>query len=141
MDQYNENGFLAASAGLALVFAAMPLVAHHSMRAEYDMSQVITIQGVVNKIEWMNPHARFYIDVLDAAGSTVRWEVELGSPNGLVRSGWTRDTIKPGDRITVDVSVAKNGGHLACARAITLADGRVMMGPTKDWDGQPFLKQ
>jgi hypothetical protein len=134
--------FAAAVAGLALLFAAMPLAAHHSMRAEYDMSKVVTIQGTVTKIEWMNPHARFYIDVLDAAGSTVQWGVELGSPNTLMKKeGWTRDTLKPGDRITVDLSLAKNGAHLACARAITLADGRVMVGPTKDWDGQPFLRQ
>jgi hypothetical protein len=133
-----KYGFVAA--GLVLAFAAMPLAAHHSMRAEYDMSKVVTIQGVVTKIEWMNPHARFFLDVPDAAGTTIKWEVELGSPNGLMRERWTRDTIKQGYRITVDVSLAKNGAHLACARTITLADGRVMMGPTTDWGGQPFDK-
>lgn len=127
-------------AGLALALAAMPLVAHHSMRAEYDLSKVVTMQGVVTKIEWMNPHARVYLDVKGAAGGTVNWEIEFGSPNGLMREGLTKNDFKTGDRITVDISLAKNGGHLACARAITLADGRVMMGPTKDWDGQPFDK-
>jgi len=133
--------FVAAVVGLVLAFAAMPLAAHHSMRAEYDMSKVVTIQGVVTKIEWMNPHARFYISVLGATGGTDEWEVELGSPNVLMKESWTRDTIKTGDRITVDISLAKEGAHLACARAIMLADGRVLTGPAKDWDGQPFLKQ
>jgi hypothetical protein len=131
--------FVAAAA--PLLFAVMPSLAHHSMRAEYEMSKVITIQGVVTKIEWVNPHARFYLDVMSATGDSVNWELELGSPNGLRGSGWTRDTVKLGDRITVDVSVAKNNAHLACARAITLADGRILTGPAKDWDGQPFDKQ
>ena len=130
-----------ASVGLVLVFAAMPLPAHHSMRAEYDLSKAITIQGVVTKLEWMNPHVRVYLDVKSAAGQVVNREIELGgAPNSLQRAGWSRDDFKLGNQITVDISLAKNGGHLACARAITLADGRVMQGPTKDWDGQPLDK-
>jgi hypothetical protein len=131
--------FLVAVVGLAIALGAMPLLAHHAMRAEYDLSKVTAIQGVVTKIEWMNPHARIYVDAIDATtANAVNWELELGSPNGLMQQGWTRDTIKPGDRIKVDVSLAKTGGHLACVRAITLADGRAFVGPTKDWDGQPF---
>jgi hypothetical protein len=125
---------------LVFLFAAMPLVAHHSMRAEYDMTKVITIQGVVTRTEWINPHARFFMEVTDAKGDSVNWELELGSPNGLMREGYTRSTIKPGDRISVDVSLAKNSSHLGCARAITLMDGRVIKGATRDWDGQPFEK-
>ncbi|HEY1758166.1 MAG TPA: DUF6152 family protein [Bryobacteraceae bacterium] len=109
-----------------LVFVAMPLAAHHSTAAEYDLSRVTIIQGVVTKVEWLNPHARFWLDVEGAAGSTIQWNVEMGSPNGLMRLGWTRSTIKPGDRITVDVSPAKDGTHHANARSVTLADGRVM---------------
>jgi hypothetical protein len=127
-------------AGLALALAAMPLAAHHSMRGEYDLSKVITIQGVVTKREWMNPHARFYLEVTDAIGSAVIWELELGSPNGLMRQGWGKDTIKSGDRITADVSLAKNGAHIACVRVVTLADGRVPNGSYQGL-GRPAFRQ
>ena len=113
-------------ARVILLFAAVPLFGHHSTAAEYDLNKVVTIQGVVAKVEWMNPHARFWLDVKDAAGGTTQWEVEMGSPNGLMRLGWTRSTIKPEDVITVDVSVAKDGSHHANARSVTLADGQVM---------------
>ncbi len=112
---------LAASLGL---LAAIPVLAHHSFAAEYDANKPITLTGTVTKVEWTNPHARFYLDAKDADGKVTAWELELGSPNGLMRKGWTRNSLKPGDTVTVDGYSAKDGSHLANSRSITLGDGR-----------------
>ena len=85
-----------------LIMAAVPMLAHHSFSAEYDRSQPIQLKGTVTKVEWMNPHARFYLDVKDdASGKVTNWEFELGSPNGLMRQGWTRNSLKVGDVVEV----------------------------------------
>ena len=101
-------------------------LAHHSFAAEYDAQKPITLTGAVTKVEWMNPHARFYLDVKDDAGQVTNWEFELGSPNGLMRRGWTRNSMKIGDVITVNGSLAKDGSKLANARTVKLADGRAL---------------
>jgi Family of unknown function (DUF6152) len=112
-----------------LMLAAVPMLAHHSFSAEYDRSKSVTLKGTVTKVEWMNPHARFYVDVKDDKGATTNWEFELGSPNGLMRSGWTRNSLKQGDVITVAGSLAKDGSHLANASSVTLEGGkRVLSG-------------
>jgi hypothetical protein len=124
---------LVVSAAVALGTAAVPLFAHHSFAAEYDSAKPVTLKGTVTKMEWMNPHARFYVDVKDDKGATVGWELELGSPNGLMRRGWTRNSLKPGDSILVEGYLAKDGSKLANARQITLADGRkVFAGAAED---------
>jgi hypothetical protein len=112
--------------GLAMVLglAAVPAVAHHSFAAEYDSKKPIEFSGTVTKVEWMNPHARFYVDVKDDAGKVTNWELELGSPNGLMRQGWTRNSLKIGDVVSVQGSMAKDGANLANARTVKLADGR-----------------
>ncbi len=115
-------GVLVAGAGFIL--AAMPALAHHSFAAEYDAAKPITLKGTVTKVEWMNPHARFYIDVKDESGAVTNWEFELGSPNGLMRAGWTRNSLKQGDTVSVSGSLAKDGSHLANARQVTLGDGK-----------------
>jgi len=125
---------VSAFAGLAL--AAIPAVAHHSFAAEYDSNKPITLTGTVTKMEWTNPHARFYADVKDASGNVVNWEFELGSPNGLMRRGWTRNSLKPGDAISVEGYVAKDGSHLVNARSVNLADGRKVFAGSSD-DGGP----
>jgi DNA/RNA endonuclease YhcR with UshA esterase domain len=84
--------------------AAAPVLAHHSFSAEYDRSKPITVKGTVTKVEWMNPHARFYVDVKDDSGAVTNWEFELGSPNGLMREGWSRNSLKEGDVVTVSGS-------------------------------------
>ena len=116
--------FFAASAGLLLAGTVAPVYAHHSFAAEYDEAKPITLPGSVTKVDWMNPHARFCIDVKDAAGNVFDWELELGSPNGLAGSGWTRNSVKQGDEVSVDGYLAKAGSNLAGARYVKLADGR-----------------
>jgi hypothetical protein len=113
---------LIASAGL--LASALPVFAHHSFAAEYDAGKPVELKGVVTKMEWTNPHARFYIDVKDANGTVTNWNFELASPNVLSRNGWTRHSLKEGDVITVQGSRAKDGSFLANARSVTLADGR-----------------
>ena len=99
-----------------------PAFGHHSFRAEYDVNKLITVTGTITQVEWINPHGRFYVDVKEGENVT-SWEFELGSPNGLMRTGWTRSTLKPGDGITVEGYQAKDGSHLGVVRQVKLADG------------------
>jgi Family of unknown function (DUF6152) len=112
----------AALAALSLI--AVPVMAHHSFAAQYDAAKHINLKGAVTKVEWMNPHARFYIDVKDEAGKVTNWELELGSPNGLMRRGWTRNTLKIGDSVEVEGSLAKDGSKLANAQSVKDAGGK-----------------
>ena len=126
---------LIAAAGVSI--AAVPAFAHHSFAAEYDASKPVKITGSVAKVEWTNPHARFYINVKDDKGNTVQWNFELASPNVLTRNGWTRHSLKEGDMVTVEGSQAKDGAFLANARIVTLADGKkVFAGSTGDQEGK-----
>lgn len=100
------------------------LVAHHSFAAQYDRNKPATLTGPVTKIEWINPHARFFMDVKDAAGKTVNWEVELAAPAMLLRRGWTRNAVKVGEPVTVNGSLAKDGSSLINATTVTLSDGK-----------------
>ena len=121
-----------ASAALLLA-GAVPLAAHHSFAAEYDSSKPVTLQGTVKKLEWTNPHARFYIEVKDPNGAMVNWELELGSPNTLIRYGWTRFSMKVGDDVTVEGYLAKDGANMANAKTVKFTDGRVInAGSTAD---------
>ena len=100
--------------------------AHHSFGAEYDATKPITLTGVITKTEWTNPHSHFYLDVQDK-GSTVNWKFEGYNPAVLSRVGWKKDTmLKAGDKITVFGWQARDGGHWAHAREITLPDGKKM---------------
>jgi uncharacterized protein DUF6152 len=132
------TAFLAALAALAL--GAGSVVAHHSFAAEYDANKPITLKGTVSKVEWMNPHARFYVDVKDEKGVVTNWNLELASPNVLVRNGWTRHALKVGDEVTVEGSLAKDGSKMANARVVRLADGRRVFAGSSGGDAPPPQK-
>ncbi len=112
---------VAAAGALLLTTSAS---AHHSFAAEFDRAMPITVTGTVTKVEWMNPHARFYIDAKDDAGKTVNWDFELASPNGLMRRGWNRNSMKIGDTVTVTGHRAKNNPLVGNASTVTLGDGK-----------------
>jgi hypothetical protein len=116
------SGMISLLACASLVIAA-PVLAHHSFAGEYDSTKPITLSGKVTKVEWTNPHARFYIDVKGDDGATTNWNLELASPNVLKRQGWSSTSLKEGDVVTVEGSLARSGAKMANARLVTLADG------------------
>ena len=124
----------ATVAGLALLSA--PAFAHHSFAAEFDQEKKIELSGTVTKVEWMNPHAHFLVAVKDAAGKSVIWDFETGSPNALSRRGVTRHSLKEGDVVKVVGYRAKDGSNLASAGTVTFADGRSVFAGTSG-DGGP----
>ena len=108
-------------AGLSLFAAAAPVHAHHSFAAEFDATKPVKLTGTVTKIEWTNPHVWFYVDIKDEAGKVTNWGFELGSPNGLMRAGWTRNSMKVNEVVTIEGSAAKDGSNHVNARSVTLA--------------------
>jgi Family of unknown function (DUF6152) len=127
---------LALSILAVLGAAAVPSFAHHSFAAEFDAKKPITITGVVTKIEWMNPHAWFYVDMKNADGTVEHWQCETGAPIELVRRGWRKSDMKVGDQVTVHGFRAKDGTNTANARLVTLPGGKKVFSGSAD-DGGP----
>jgi hypothetical protein len=122
----------ALAVGCGLLISAIPLLAHHSFAAEYDANKPIRITGTVTKMEWMNPHARFYVDVKDSDGKVTNWNFELGAIPVLLKQGWRKTSLKEGDHVTVEGSMAKDGSRSANAKSVILPDGqRVFAGSSQ----------
>lgn len=117
----NRGSLLVAIVGLML--SAAPVFAHHSFAAEYDGKDLVTLTGVITKVEWTNPHIYFYIDVKDASGTVANWAVEGYPPNTLKRTGFTRDDLKVGDKVTVTAYKAKDSTTRLAGREVTFPDG------------------
>ena len=118
------NRFLPALVTALLLGAHAPSQAHHSFAAEFDRDRTITVTGTVQRLEWTNPHARLIVDGKDETGKTQVWDFELGPPNGLMRNGWSRNSLKQGHKVTISGFRSKTSTITANARTVTLADGR-----------------
>ena len=111
-----------------LLVICLPVDAHHSFAAVFDVDTSVAVSGTVTKVEWMNPHAWIYIDVDNDDGESTNWAFELGSPNGLMRRGWTRKTVQVGDTINVAGYRARDGSNRGNVKSIVLADGTELTG-------------
>jgi hypothetical protein len=118
-------------AGPALLTGAVPVLGHHSFAPEYDAARPMELKGTVTRVEWTNPHVRFYIDVQDASGKVENWNIEMASPNVLSRSGWRKDTLKIGTTITVGGFHARHGERMAIAESFAGPDGKPLFASTR----------
>jgi hypothetical protein len=124
------NPKVLALAAALLLPASAAVGAHHGFSSEYDEKKPVTLTGTVSKIEWLNPHARFYIDVKDASGKVTNWNFELASVNSLRRNGWTQFTLKVGDMVTASGYAALSGVPMANASSVRLPDGTRLFAET-----------
>jgi hypothetical protein len=115
------------SSAVAVCLAVAPAAWAHHSQSEFDLRAKVEVQGTVTRVDWRSPHAWIYVDVTDDKGQKVNWSFELPSPTTLMRRGWTRDSLKPGDRITVSAAPARNHSAIAIATSI------------KDGNGKPFF--
>jgi uncharacterized protein DUF6152 len=129
-------GFRTVAAAIACSVLAVPVLAHHAVEDEYDLTRTLTLTGVVSRVEWVNPHAHLYLDVRRSDGTTLTWSIELAPPNALRRRGLDSSALTQGDRVVVDVWAAKDGSQSASVRAITLPDGRVFSSGPSMWTRQ-----
>ena len=119
-----SNRFLVSIANVVFLASGLPALAHHAFSGEFDESKPITLEGVVTRIDWENPHVHYYVDVTGPDGTVVNWSCETGGPTRLTRRGWTRDSLKPGDKVVVHGFLAKDASHAVDGRQVTLADGQ-----------------
>jgi hypothetical protein len=115
--------FISMVVALVLPSLVSPVFGHHSFSAEFDATKPVQMEGVVTRVEWMNPHVYFYMDVADATGKVVNWACEMGSPNALQRQGWNRNTLKTGMKVAFEGTLAKDGSSKTNARNVTV-DGK-----------------
>ena len=127
--------FCAVAATLLLL--TMRASAHHAFAAIYDERKLVTVSGIVTKLDWANPHVLLYVNGKDERGKVGRWRFEMGSPGGLISRGWEKTTLKTGDQITVEGYRAKDASRLANPRTVTLPDGRKLFGGFQSTPGAP----
>ena len=123
--------------GFGVLLAAAPVMAHHSFAAEYDSKKPVTLKGIVTKVDWMNPHVYFYLDVKDEKGDITNWALEMGPPTLLQKAGWSRTTMKVGDEVIVQGILAKDGAKQANARSVTMAATGQKLGAASSQDTTP----
>ena len=121
--------------------AALPVSAHHSFAAEFDIAKPVKLTGAVTKLEWMNPHIWVYLDVKDDQGVLQHWQCEGGPPNTLTRNGWGKDSLRFGDQVTIDGSLAKDGSKTCNIRVAKLPDGRSVFAGSLGGDTPPPPKR
>ena len=125
-----RNKWADCAVAIGLLWSAGPAVAHHGFAAEFDSAKRLTLKGTVTKFEWANPHAWFFVDVKNADGTATKWGFEMASPNVLYRKGWTRDSMKVGDAVTIEAFASRDGSHNGNAQSITLTNtGQKLLAP------------
>jgi hypothetical protein len=129
--------FLGVAVALCTTVATGAALAHHSFAAEFDANAPIELTGTVTKVDWANPHTYFHIDVTGKKGDVENWALEMGSPNGLMRQGWTRDSMKIGDVVTVTGWRAKDGATKGNARSVTLSTGKKLFAGSSQASAEP----
>jgi hypothetical protein len=135
----NTRVVLAVLIGAAILVSVSGelLLAHHAFAAQYDRNKPATLVGPVTKIDWINPHARFFMDAKDPNGKMLNWEVELAAPAILIRRGWKRTDLKIGESVTVNGFLAKDGSPMLNASNVTLSDGKRVFGGSVDSPAPP----
>jgi hypothetical protein len=130
--------FVACAIAAGFMLATGTTIAHHSFAAEFDANKPLNLKGIVTKIEWSNPHTYFYLDVTGPDGKVVNWGMEMASPNGLMRAGWTRNTLHVGDEVSVEGAQAKDGTFVGNARVVVLAaTGKRLFAASSQTDTPP----
>lgn len=119
-----------------LLLWTAPVIAHHAFATEFDANKPVTKRGIVTKIDWMNPHVWFYLNIKSESGKTENWGFEMGGPNGLRSAGWTKDTMKIGDELVVEGFLARNGSKSVNAKTVTMASTGKRLGAASS-QGQP----
>ncbi len=124
-----------------LVAAAAPVFAHHAFAAEFDAKKPVKLRGTVTKMEWINPHTWIYMDVKKPDGTVEEWMIEAGTPNTLLRRGFTKDSLKAGTEVLVDGYQSKDGSLRANGRDLTLPDGKTLFLGSNDAAGAPYQEK
>jgi len=122
----SKLSLIGLAAGLLLAAAAAPAFAHHAFAAEFDANKPVKLRGTVTKMEWINPHTWIYMDVKKPDGTADEWMIEAGTPNTLLRRGFTRESLKAGTEVLVDGYQSKDGSLRANGRNLTLPDGKIL---------------
>ena len=131
-----KHQFVTFMASMVAVSVSGPVLAHHSFAAEFDAQSPIELTGTVTKVEWMNPHTYFYIDVENENGDVESWALEMGSPNGLMRRGWTRNSLQVGNVVSVSGTRAKDGSYKGNVRSVVLASGQRLFAGSSQPDAE-----